>query len=216
MEKRHIDRRVAQMEAEGVTFHCNVHVGIELDDRRAARRATTRSRSPAAPRSRATCRSPAATSTASISPWSSCRSRTAASATSRSATSCRSSPAASTSSSSAAATPAPTASAPSNRQGALSVTQLEIMPRPPEKEDKALTWPNWPLKMRTSSSQEEGAERDFAVMTAEVHRRERPGEGAALRPRRRQDEADRRAPSSCSRPTSCCSPWASSARCRTA
>ena len=51
------------------------------------------------------------------------------------------------------------------RQGALSVTQIEIMPQPPEKEDKALTWPNWPLKMRTSSSQEEGAERDFAVNT---------------------------------------------------
>ena len=53
----------------------------------------------------------------------------------------------------------------SNRQGALSVTQLEIMPEPPAKENKALTWPNWPLKMRTSSSQEEGCERDFAVAT---------------------------------------------------
>ena len=51
------------------------------------------------------------------------------------------------------------------RQGALSVTQLEIMPTPPEKENKLLTWPNWPLKMRTSSSQEEGAEREFSVMT---------------------------------------------------
>jgi glutamate synthase (NADPH) small chain len=51
------------------------------------------------------------------------------------------------------------------RQGALSVTQLEVMPKPPEKEDKPLTWPNWPLKMRTSSSQQEGAERDFSVMT---------------------------------------------------
>jgi len=51
------------------------------------------------------------------------------------------------------------------RQNALSVTQLEIMPTPPEKEDKLLTWPNWPLKMRTSSSQEEGAEREFSVMT---------------------------------------------------
>ena len=51
------------------------------------------------------------------------------------------------------------------RQGALSVTQLEIMPRPPENENKLLTWPDWPLKMRTSSSHEEGAERDFAVMT---------------------------------------------------
>ena len=53
----------------------------------------------------------------------------------------------------------------SNRQGALSVTQLEIMPAPPAHENKALTWPDWPLKMRTSSSQAEGAERDFAVLT---------------------------------------------------
>jgi glutamate synthase (NADPH/NADH) small chain len=53
----------------------------------------------------------------------------------------------------------------SNRQGALSVTQIEIMPAPPEKENKALVWPNWPLKMRTSSSQEEGVARDFAVAT---------------------------------------------------
>jgi glutamate synthase (NADPH/NADH) small chain len=51
------------------------------------------------------------------------------------------------------------------RQGALSVTQLEIMPMPPEKENKGLTWPDWPLKMRTSTSQEEGAIRDFSVMT---------------------------------------------------
>jgi glutamate synthase (NADPH/NADH) small chain len=53
----------------------------------------------------------------------------------------------------------------SNRQGAVSVTQLEIMPQPPEKENKLLTWPDWPYKLRTSSSQEEGAERDFAVLT---------------------------------------------------
>jgi glutamate synthase (NADPH) small chain len=51
------------------------------------------------------------------------------------------------------------------RQGAKSVTQLEIMPAPPEMENKALTWPNWPLKMRTSSSQAEGAAREFAVLT---------------------------------------------------
>jgi glutamate synthase (NADPH/NADH) small chain len=53
----------------------------------------------------------------------------------------------------------------SNRHGAASVTQLEVMPQPPEHENKALTWPDWPLKMRTSSSHEEGAERDFAVLT---------------------------------------------------
>ena len=51
------------------------------------------------------------------------------------------------------------------RQGALSVTQLEIMPEPPEKENKQMTWPYWPLKMRTSSSQAEGAMRDFSVLT---------------------------------------------------
>ena len=51
------------------------------------------------------------------------------------------------------------------RQGAASITQLEIMPKPPEKENKGLTWPNWPLKLRTSSSQEEGCERDWAVAT---------------------------------------------------
>ncbi|MEN6542723.1 glutamate synthase subunit beta [Parvibaculum sp.] len=54
------------------------------------------------------------------------------------------------------------------RQGAVSVTQLEIMPAPPEKENKLLTWPDWPLKMRTSSSQAEGAVRDFAVMTKRI------------------------------------------------
>ena len=51
------------------------------------------------------------------------------------------------------------------RQGALSVTQIEIMPKPPEKENKDLTWPNWPMKLRTSSSHQEGAERDFSVLT---------------------------------------------------
>jgi glutamate synthase (NADPH/NADH) small chain len=51
------------------------------------------------------------------------------------------------------------------RQGAASVTQLEILAKPPEHEDKGLTWPDWPLKLRTSSSQEEGCERDWAVLT---------------------------------------------------
>ena len=51
------------------------------------------------------------------------------------------------------------------RQGALSVTNFEIMPAPPVAENKLVTWPDWPLKLRTSSSHEEGAERDFAVLT---------------------------------------------------
>ena len=53
----------------------------------------------------------------------------------------------------------------SNRQGAKSVTQLEILEKPPVKENKLLTWPNWPLKLRTSSSHEEGVERTWSVST---------------------------------------------------
>ena len=53
----------------------------------------------------------------------------------------------------------------SNRQGAKSVTQLELLDQPPEKEDKALTWPNWPMKMRTSTSHQEGCERNWSVLT---------------------------------------------------
>lgn len=56
----------------------------------------------------------------------------------------------------------------SKRQGAASITQLEIMPKPPEKEDKGMTWPNWPLKLRTSSSQEEGCDRDWSVSTKSI------------------------------------------------
>jgi len=53
----------------------------------------------------------------------------------------------------------------SNRHGAASITQIEIMPAPAETVDKLVTWPNWPMKMRTSTSQEEGCERDFAIAT---------------------------------------------------
>jgi glutamate synthase (NADPH/NADH) small chain len=53
----------------------------------------------------------------------------------------------------------------SNRHGALSVTQFEVMPRPPDHENKSLVWPNWPIKLRTSSSHEEGANRDWSVVT---------------------------------------------------
>ena len=56
----------------------------------------------------------------------------------------------------------------SNRQGAASVTQIEIMPKPPSREDKALVWPDWPMKLRTSSSHEEGCDRDWAILTKRV------------------------------------------------
>ncbi|MBK9086795.1 MAG: glutamate synthase subunit beta [Sterolibacteriaceae bacterium] len=55
----------------------------------------------------------------------------------------------------------------SNRHGAASVTQFELLPMPPEHENKALTWPYWPYKLRTSSSHEEGCEREFAISTKE-------------------------------------------------
>nr|MDP2192881.1 glutamate synthase subunit beta [Rhodoferax sp.] len=53
----------------------------------------------------------------------------------------------------------------SNRHGAASVTQFEVMPQPPVEENRPMTWPNWPLKLRTSSSHEEGCEREFAIST---------------------------------------------------
>lgn len=56
----------------------------------------------------------------------------------------------------------------SNRQGAISVTQFEVMSRPPEQENKSMVWPYWPMKLRTSSSHEEGCQRDWAVATKEL------------------------------------------------
>jgi glutamate synthase (NADPH/NADH) small chain len=55
----------------------------------------------------------------------------------------------------------------SNRHGAASVTQFELMPMPPQEENRPLTWPYWPYKLRTSSSHEEGCEREFAIATKE-------------------------------------------------
>jgi len=55
----------------------------------------------------------------------------------------------------------------SNRHGAASVTQIEVMPRPPEQENKYLVWPSWPMKLRTSSSHDEGCNRDWAIATKE-------------------------------------------------
>jgi len=63
----------------------------------------------------------------------------------------------------------------SNRHGARSVTQFELLPMPPEQENKPLVWPYWPIKLRTSSSHEEGCEREFAIATKEFL-----GEGGKL------------------------------------
>ena len=56
----------------------------------------------------------------------------------------------------------------SNRQGAASVTQFELLAQPPDEEDRPLTWPYWPIKLRTSSSHEEGCQREFAIATKEL------------------------------------------------
>ena len=95
LEKRHVDRRVDQMTAEGVVFHYNAHVGVTVSAK-ACSMITTRSRLPAAPRRRVICPCPAAIFSASISQWSSCLSRTAACPESRSAPTSRFSQAAST------------------------------------------------------------------------------------------------------------------------
>jgi glutamate synthase (NADPH/NADH) small chain len=164
MEKHLVARRVAQMEAEGVTFHTNVHVGIELpvSELQARHDALVLSGGAEQPRDLpipgrdldgihfAMQFLPQQNRRVSDEPLGNVRPILAGGkhvvviGGGDTGSDCIGT---------------------SNRQGALSVTQLEIMPQPPEKENKDLTWPNWPLKMRTSSSQEEGAVRDFAVLT---------------------------------------------------
>ena len=78
------------------------------------------------------------------------------------------------------------------RQGAVRVTQLDIRPQPPEKEDKLAVWPYWATKMRTSSSQAEGAEREFQVATLEFIGEEGRLTGVQVLRGRRQAQADRR------------------------
>jgi glutamate synthase (NADPH) small chain len=166
MEKRGIDRRIAQMEAEGVIFRAGVHVGT-------------------------TC--PRSSCSTSLTP-SSCR-RLGTAARSRGA-GARSRGRPLRDGVSAPAEPprrrrrraaggldpaegkhvvvvggGDTGSdciGTSIRQGAKSVTQLEILPKPPEKPDKGLTWPYWPNRLRTSSSQAEGVAREWSVLTKEL------------------------------------------------
>jgi glutamate synthase (NADPH) small chain len=164
MEKHHIDRRAAQMEAEGVVFHCNVHVGVELDiaelmekyDAVALAGGAEKPRDLPIPgrdldgihfamdflpqQNRRVSDEPLG----NVMPILAGGKHVVVIGGGDTGSDCIGT---------------------SNRQGALSVTQLEIMPRPPEKENKSLTWPDWPLKLRTSSSHEEGVERDFAVMS---------------------------------------------------
>ncbi|MBV9111996.1 MAG: glutamate synthase subunit beta, partial [Hyphomicrobiales bacterium] len=165
MEKHHVDRRVAQMEAEGIIFHCGITVGAELGaskliadyDAVALAGGAEKPRDLPIPgrelngvhfamdflpqQNRRVSREPII---ANDQPILASGKHVIVVGGGDTGSDCIGT---------------------SVRQGALSVTQLEIMPRPPEKENKLLTWPEWPLKLRTSSSHEEGAERDFAVMT---------------------------------------------------
>ena len=164
MEKRHVARRVAQMEAEGVVFHCNVHVGVELDIAELLERHDAVALAGGAEKPRdlpipgreldgvhfAMQFLPQQNRRVSDEPLGNVMPILAGGkhviviGGGDTGSDCIGT---------------------SIRQGALSVTQLEIMPKPPVRENKMLTWPDWPLKLRTSSSQEEGAERDFSVMT---------------------------------------------------
>ncbi len=164
MEKRQVERRVAQMEAEGVTFHCNVHVGIELDIAELVARhdAVVLAGGAETPRdlpipgreldgihfameflpqqNRRVSDEPLG----NVLPILAGDKHVVVIGGGDTGSDCIGT---------------------SNRQGAASVTQIEILQRPPDRENKELTWPDWPMKLRTSSSQEEGVERDYAVMT---------------------------------------------------
>jgi len=164
MEKTLIDRRVAQMESEGVEFHCNVHVGVDktISELKASYDAVILASGSEKPRDLPVPgrdlqgihfamdflpqqnRRVSHESLKSNEPILANGKHVVVIGGGDTGSDCIGT---------------------SIRQGALSVTQIEIMARPPEKEDKLMTWPNWPMKMRTSSSQEEGAERDFAVNT---------------------------------------------------
>ena len=167
MEKIHVARRVAQMEAEGVVFHCDVHVGTELPvsellDRHDAIALSGGAENPRdlpipgreldgihfamqflPQQNRRVSDEPLG----NVMPILAGGKHVIVIGGGDTGSDCIGT---------------------SIRQGALSVTQIEIMPKPPVRENKALTWPDWPLKLRTSSSQEEGAERDFSVMTQKL------------------------------------------------
>ncbi len=164
MEKHHIDRRVAQMEAEGVTFHYEMHIGMTQDAQQLADSFDALVMTGGAENSRDIAipgrelagvhfamdflpqqnRRNAKESPLDNKPILAGGKHVVVIGGGDTGSDCIGT---------------------SHRQGALSVTQLEIMPRPPDKENKAMVWPDWPLKFRTSSSQQEGAERDFSVVT---------------------------------------------------
>ena len=167
LEKRHVERRVQQMKAEGVTFHCNTMIGRDLAAKERADMydAVALAGGAEAPRDlKAQGRELAGVHFAmDFLPQQNRRVSGEPLGTNE--------PITAGGKHVVVIGGGDTGSdciGTSIRQGAVKVTQLEILAKPPDKEDKLLTWPDWPLKLRTSSSHEEGAERDFAVMTSAI------------------------------------------------
>jgi len=164
MEKHHVDKRVAQMEAEGVRFHYGVHVGVNLAAEKLMKDYDAIALTGGAEKSRdlpipgrdldgihfamdflpQQNRRVSGEPVGDVKPILAKDKRVVVIGGGDTGSDCIGT---------------------SIRQGALSVTNFEIMPQPPEHENKGLTWPDWPLKLRTSASHEEGAKRDFAVLT---------------------------------------------------
>jgi glutamate synthase (NADPH) small chain len=172
MEKHHVDRRVEQMEAEGVTFHYGAHVGVNLPAEKLVAEYDAVVLTGGAEKGRdlpipgrelkgihfAMDFLPQQNRRVSGEPQE----------TKQETEGAGSEPILATGKHVVVIGGGDTGSdciGTSIRQGALSVSNFEIMPQPPEHENKMLTWPDWPLKLRTSSSHEEGAARDFAVNT---------------------------------------------------
>ena len=164
MEKIHVERRVAQMEAEGVTFHYGAHIGVNMPADKLAKDydAVALTGGAEAPRDLPVPgrelkgihfamdflpqqnRRVSGEPQGNVEPILAGGKKVVVIGGGDTGSDCIGT---------------------SIRQGATSVVNFEIMPQPPVHENKELTWPNWPLKLRTSSSHDEGAERDFAVLT---------------------------------------------------
>jgi glutamate synthase (NADPH/NADH) small chain len=164
MEKIHVDRRVAQMEAEGVTFHYGVHVGVTMPIEQLVKEHDAVALAGGAEKPRdlpipgrelagihfamdflpQQNRRVSGEALGDAEPILATGKKVVVIGGGDTGSDCIGT---------------------SIRQGAVSVTNFEIMPQPPLHENKALTWPNWPLKLRISSSHEEGATREFAVLT---------------------------------------------------
>ena len=214
LEKRHIERRVEQMKAEGVVFHCKTHVGKDVTAAALLEGYDAIALAGGAEHRRATCPCRGATSTASITRWSSCRSRTAASPASRSAPTSRSSPAGKHVVVIGGGDTGSDCIGTSIRQGALKVTQLEIMPTPPQGRGQDAELAELAGEAAHLVEPRGGRRARLRGDDAQVRGRERRRHRHRMHPARRQAEADRGHASSPSRPISCCWRWASCRRSR--